>query len=160
VAKGVVVEVIATAPDVEEPVVVTAGPSDGKGVFSADGLPSPWATISLHARKGPLRVSVDLDGPGTGEVLTTMRFPDSFDISGLVIGAEDGRPLEGMKVSVGKRWVLTDGKGRFRLEKFSASLLNGALPALKVSGEGRYVIRRPLDVDEALDDLLLSVEKL
>ncbi len=79
-------------------------------------------------------------------------------MGGLVVAAEDGRPLEGMEVGFGERRTRTDALGRFSLREVPASLLDGPIPALEAKGAGRRTQTRGLPGTGSPDDLLIRAE--
>lgn len=138
------------------------GVVDGEGRMRVGALPPSWVSLRVEASLGPLRGEVTLDRETGGPVKEVeLRLPGTFVLGGVVSAAEDGRPLEGMRVRLGEgvAGATTDRLGRFRVENLSASLLKGDLPPLTVTGEGRAPVTRTLSAADSLDDLLISMEK-
>jgi hypothetical protein len=148
--------------------VVYEGASGGAGLgprlpapTGPDGrfdLPPGVRVRALRASRGPLSVEVDLGG-AAGPADLDLRLPAVFEAAGLVVAAEDGRPLEGMTVSVGDSKTRTDALGRFRLEGLPAALLKTPPVLLEAQGAGRKPVRHDLAVQTRADDLLLRAER-
>jgi len=157
-APGAVVEAVFLTDAAAPPVTLAAPPAGPEGAFTVPGPPPKWISLKVRARRGPLAVEVDLDG-APGPLDLELRLPANFAVSGIVIAAEDGRPLGRMEVRLGERTAVTDAFGRFQLGELPASLAVREAPALEISGPGRKTLRRPLPLDARADDLLLRVER-
>jgi hypothetical protein len=135
-----------------------AGPTGADGRFAFPDLPARRTSLHLRARLGALAAEVDLaDAPGALDV--DLRLPSSATIAGMILAAEDGRPLAGMEVLLGDRSAKTDPLGRFALLDVPPALLEGEGAVLVVRGAGRRERRHPLGPHGTLDDLLLRVDR-
>jgi hypothetical protein len=140
-------------PVAEDGVEATVG-EDGKFEIEAR---AGAATLRVRVARGPL-VAADTEVPGDAgrDIALTLRLPATFDATGIVVAAEDGRPLEGMRVAAGGVEAETDRLGRFRLEALTAPAAGTAIP-FEVSGAGRATVRRDVPADGAFDDLAFRV---
>lgn len=139
--------------------MVTSDPTDAAGAFRVEAPSGPWKGLLLRASRGPLSVSADLgESTGPGPVVMTLRLPASFTVGGIVLSAEDGRPLDDIRVRFGERETTTARGGRFTFQDLPAALLEEDLPAVSLSGEGRRSLERTLPASGGLDDLLLRMD--
>lgn len=157
-APGAVVEAVFETGGGAAPVTLSSAPVGADGRFSIEGGPASWTSLKVRARRGPLAVEADLDG-APGPLDMELRLPTTFAVGGLVLAAEDGRPLPRMEVRLGERTAVTDDFGRFQLGVVPASLLEREAPEIEVKGAGRKTVRRALPLDARADDLLLRVER-
>jgi hypothetical protein len=157
-APGAVVEAVFETGGGAPPVTLASAPVGADGRFSIEGGPASWTSLKVRARRGPLAVEADLDG-APGPLDMELRLPTTFAVGGLVLAAEDGRPLPRMEVRLGDRTAVTDDFGRFQLGTLPAALLEREAPEIEVQGAGRKPVRRALPLDARADDLLLRVEK-
>ncbi len=137
-------------------------PSGADGAFRVAGAPAGWSEVRFEVRLGPLRGEARVTpaagiGAGSG-VRVDLLVSDRFDVGGIVVSSEEGRPLPGISVHVGERRAVSDGAGRFLLAGLERTLLAGPLPPLLAKGEGRKSLSRALDPAAPMDDLLLSLE--
>ena len=139
------------------PVPLRSAPALADGRFVVSGVPPRWKSLRLRIHRGPLYSEMDL-GDAAGSLDLDLRLPATFRVGGIVIGAEDGRPLAGMAVRLEDRSARTDGLGRFEIPGLPASMAERPLPLLLVQGTGRRTLRRELPPMDRLDDLLLRVE--
>jgi hypothetical protein len=157
-AAGAVVEAVFEVGGDAPPVTLSSPPAGADGRFSIAGGPADWTSLKVRARRGPFSVEADLAGAPSPLDLE-LRLPTTFAIGGIVIAAEDGRPLARMEVRLGDRSAVTDDFGRFQLGTLPAALLEHEAPSLEVLGAGRKTLRKAVPLDARADDLLLRVER-
>ena len=140
-----------------QPRVLRAGPTGPDGRFSLGAVPGRRERLLIRVSKGPLSVEAGLsDAPGALDL--DLRLPPSFHVGGIVVSAEEGRPLAGIEVRWGEIATRSDDLGRFAFRDVDAAVLAEPLPELELSGPGRRAVRRPLPRDRGLDDLLVRME--
>ena len=123
---------------------------EADGSFRIESMPE--GTDRFEALCGPLRASV----PGTPPV--EIRLPGELDVTGRVVCAESGDPVEGARVSVGEREVHTDERGRFAVA--GVAVPDGEPPVIGVTAPGyhdRALRPRPYS---SWDDLFLRLVKV
>jgi hypothetical protein len=150
---GASVEAVVQSGDAGEPHVLKFGPTGADGSFQFEWDASAGTVVSaVRASRGHLHAFGPISPGSTGVIL---RLPATFRVSGRVMAAEDGRPLEGMDVKLGERAAKTDDRGRFAFGEVPG---DAVLPEIEVTGAGRKPLRRALPAEGGLDDLHLSVE--
>ena len=98
--------------------LATTTTADGRGVLERvpAGEARVWARAAGLAQRGAI---VSPDGRSTIDV--ELELPPGAAVTGVVLAAEDDRPLVDATVECHKRAVRTDGEGRFRLDGIHAS---------------------------------------
>ncbi|MCK6482312.1 MAG: carboxypeptidase-like regulatory domain-containing protein [Planctomycetes bacterium] len=155
---GATVEALFEIGEGRAPVNASAGPTGADGSFVLRGGPERWEGVLLRAVKGPRSVVADMGevpGSAASGLALDLRLPATLEVGGIVIAAEDGRPLEGMTAAAAGQEARTDAMGRFRIEGIPAA---APLPDLEVKGAGRRPLRIALEGRSSVDDLLLRAE--
>jgi hypothetical protein len=133
--------------------------TDADGRVSVTPPIGRWESVRIEYSHGPLRGETTLVAAEAGGWLAMeVYLPDVFVVGGLVTAAEDGRPLEGIRVTMGEREVRSDRLGRFRFVDLPAALLEGDLPEIQFQGDGRKPRTMSAKAETSLDDLMVTLE--